>query len=178
MPENVRDLTKCVTCGESKKKLLNCAVCRSVVYCSSDCQSKDWARHKKLCVGFVAVADIGDKGRGLVATKDLQAGERVFREKVAISIDRDIHQSEDFDQEIKRQVDGLSKEEREAYFKLNAHNPEDRIPCSTYANIFMNKTILDDNDTGFFSLTFAMVNHSCIGNCSPPDVSDGKGMLK
>ena len=100
----------------------------------------------------------------------------MFREKVAISIDRDIP-NEDFDQEIKRQVESLPKEERDTYFKLNAHNPKERIPCSTYANIFMNKTIPDDNDTGSFSLTFAMVNHSCIGNCSPPDVSDGKGML-
>ncbi|KAH7926984.1 hypothetical protein BV22DRAFT_1032325 [Leucogyrophana mollusca] len=40
----------CAACGKGgKPKLLICAKCRNVRYCSSDCQLKDWKQHKKSC---------------------------------------------------------------------------------------------------------------------------------
>lgn len=41
---------QCFTCakleGEGGKKLLKCARCAQIFYCSRECQKKDWKRHK------------------------------------------------------------------------------------------------------------------------------------
>lgn len=43
----------CARCHASEEhlgeRLMNCGGCRSVQYCSRDCQSNDWSRHKALC---------------------------------------------------------------------------------------------------------------------------------
>lgn len=43
----------CARCHVSEEhlgeRLLNCGGCRSVQYCSKDCQSNDWSRHKATC---------------------------------------------------------------------------------------------------------------------------------
>jgi hypothetical protein len=38
----------CAVC-QSENKLSKCSKCRSVYYCSSECQLKDWSEHKKIC---------------------------------------------------------------------------------------------------------------------------------
>ena len=35
--------------NRTKSKTLQCSRCRSVSYCSVECQRTDWARHKSLC---------------------------------------------------------------------------------------------------------------------------------
>lgn len=43
-------LTKCLTCGSAGKKLSFCSKCRKVMYCSKECQIRDWkASHKEKC---------------------------------------------------------------------------------------------------------------------------------
>lgn len=39
----------CSHCGSSPEKLLTCKACRSVAYCSSNCQRAHWKIHKKDC---------------------------------------------------------------------------------------------------------------------------------
>eukprot|EP00949_MAST-11_sp_MAST-11-sp1_P001446 g1446.t1 len=39
---------KCVFCME-REGTKKCAKCRGVVYCSRDCQKRDWKKHKKVC---------------------------------------------------------------------------------------------------------------------------------
>jgi hypothetical protein len=39
---------RCQTCGKPAEN--QCSVCRAVVYCDSECQLKDWHRHKADCV--------------------------------------------------------------------------------------------------------------------------------
>lgn len=39
----------CHTCHKSFTKLLLCSRCREVHYCSKDCQTEDWPRHKTHC---------------------------------------------------------------------------------------------------------------------------------
>ncbi|KAF8628200.1 hypothetical protein AX15_004049 [Amanita polypyramis BW_CC] len=47
---DVKDKDVCAKCyGLGKPKLLVCAVCRSISYCSVECQKADWKVHKKTC---------------------------------------------------------------------------------------------------------------------------------
>jgi hypothetical protein len=43
----------CLKCGAASTKagnsLLKCAKCKTVKYCSPDCQKKDWKKHKQVC---------------------------------------------------------------------------------------------------------------------------------
>ncbi|KAG2089324.1 uncharacterized protein F5147DRAFT_658430 [Suillus discolor] len=40
---------QCTQCGTEMKKLLKCAKCKSVWYCSKECQKKNWSTHKPTC---------------------------------------------------------------------------------------------------------------------------------
>ena len=56
MPEIARDSSKCVKCsrGGAGEKVLLCAGCHAVAYCSKKCQHEDWkSRHKRLCAPLV-----------------------------------------------------------------------------------------------------------------------------
>ena len=51
-----RNRKACKTCGklnaelsEEEKKLKTCSKCKTVAYCSKECQKKDWEGHKKDC---------------------------------------------------------------------------------------------------------------------------------
>lgn len=43
----------CLKCGATTTKagnpLLRCSKCKTVKYCSPDCQKKDWKKHKHMC---------------------------------------------------------------------------------------------------------------------------------
>ena len=58
--ETRRDMKKilqqsrtCLCCNEPTKADLNCNRCKSALYCSVDCQRKDWPRHKPKCDAMV-----------------------------------------------------------------------------------------------------------------------------
>lgn len=40
----------CRTCGKAEVTVLRCSVCKVAVYCSQDCQKKDWRTHKRSCM--------------------------------------------------------------------------------------------------------------------------------
>jgi hypothetical protein len=45
-----RDVQTCANCrGPGKPKLLLCAACKNIRYCSPSCQKADWRDHKKSC---------------------------------------------------------------------------------------------------------------------------------
>ena len=45
----VHSLGMCKTCLKENVKLLTCGRCKSVYYCSKECQKKDWKSHKAVC---------------------------------------------------------------------------------------------------------------------------------
>ena len=47
------DSRRCEYCGAEKDKLLVCGRCKSVFYCSADCQRPHWKKHKKTCKKLV-----------------------------------------------------------------------------------------------------------------------------
>ncbi|KAJ1474731.1 hypothetical protein T484DRAFT_1831228 [Baffinella frigidus] len=42
-------MTSCANCEKHVEKSKSCAKCRSVAYCSADCQKADWQTHKTTC---------------------------------------------------------------------------------------------------------------------------------
>ena len=85
MPEIFRDLLSCVVCDKGGVGVKKCSKCFSVSYCGKDCQVADWARHKRLC-DPVMVKDYGEKGRGLVASKNFKAGDIIFKDTSIVSV--------------------------------------------------------------------------------------------
>ena len=82
MPEVFRHLLSCVRCDKGGDK--KCAKCHSVSYCGRECQRADWPRHKRLCLP-VMVKEMGEKGRGLVASRDFKVGDLIFNDKLVVS---------------------------------------------------------------------------------------------
>ncbi len=49
----------CDSCGTSGANFSRCARCRTAIYCSRDCQTKDWPNHKTICKQLAAQAAQG-----------------------------------------------------------------------------------------------------------------------
>ena len=47
--EAPRGSEKCCVCGKSDVSVKKCGRCKSVAYCGTDCQRKDWSQHKTVC---------------------------------------------------------------------------------------------------------------------------------
>ena len=111
MPERLRDLSKCVKCGEAGAK--QCSKCHAVSYCSKECQVADWTRHRRLCVPL-AIKEMGDKGRGLVATRDFKMGDLIVKDKAVAFLRDDIDPNQFYlvAEDIVHQVEKLSKEDK------------------------------------------------------------------
>ena len=52
-PQSQPQKESCLKCGAATTKagnpLLRCSKCKTVSYCSPDCQKKDWKKHKQMC---------------------------------------------------------------------------------------------------------------------------------
>ena len=90
MPEKRKNKTqKCHKCKKVyPKNMKQCKVCKchSVSYCGEECQREDWPRHRKNCIP-VMVKEYGEKGKGLVASKNIKMGELILIDKAAMSND-------------------------------------------------------------------------------------------
>lgn len=72
----------CPVCGT--KSTLRCSNCHLTFYCDRKHQKEHWPEHKKVCRPFkVAQNDV--MGRYLIATRDIQAGEVMLKEKPIIA---------------------------------------------------------------------------------------------
>ena len=77
MPEILREKFICLVCGATRAKFM-CGRCHSVDYCSKRCQVKDLKRHKIHCAPGV-FKEMDNRGRGMVATKDIKMGDLIFK---------------------------------------------------------------------------------------------------
>ena len=82
--EPMKDRKTCSVCEmtakeKGKKRLQTCRECHAISYCSVECQYADWGRHSWNCVP-VMVTEFSGKGRGLVAARDIEKGELIFKD--------------------------------------------------------------------------------------------------
>lgn len=67
-------------CEECKKPAdLKCSGCRLVAYCSKEHQKQHWKQHKSLCRP-IEVKRFQDKGRCLIASRDIKPGDLILTE--------------------------------------------------------------------------------------------------
>ena len=69
----------CNYCKVGSDEHLKRCVCRKVFYCNEKCQAQDWKSHKPFCPPY-SVREVPGKGRGLVATRKIKAGEIILEE--------------------------------------------------------------------------------------------------
>lgn len=159
--------TLCGYCSKSPEKLLKC-VCGKVKYCDSKCQKLDWMNHKKDCPPFV-IRDVGQMGRGMIATRNLPRGTCVFEESPIFSSDKTVID----DEEEREMLDEFSKlsPEKQAQI-LDLEDPEDKkidddlgekLKRIKYKN---NMAIFRKERCTLYHLMVncSMINHSCNPN--------------
>ena len=78
---NIPDLAqKCGNPDCSKPGANTCSKCKSILYCSKECQVIHWkAVHKKVCCGGAYITDV-EHGKGLVAKIHFKLGDEIHRE--------------------------------------------------------------------------------------------------
>ena len=187
MPEIHRDLLQCVRCDKGGDTIKKCAKCLSVSYCGRECQVADWARHKRLCLP-VMIQEMGEKGRGLVASRDFKVGDLIFNDKSAVSITTSMLPHLDA-QEIHAQVMKLPKKDQEAFFKLTEskslmqtlmlaplHLKLSAEQVKTFA-IFFNNHFGDIRGNHLF-LDLSLVNHCCDPNSKYLGTDDSEKIME
>lgn len=161
MPEVVRDGVTCVFCSEPGSK--KCGKCHSVTYCSAECQRQDWARHKRLCVPVV-IAQVPGKGRGLVASKDIKAGQLVLRDKIVVTWPRSNMASEDY---LLQQIDALPEIDKAAFWQLTCRDEYGDKSFQQAIGIMQNNALQYNTTRNNVDLllNLSLINNSCSPNC-------------
>merc|ERR1719154_689712 len=130
MPEGYSDLLTCVVCHKGGETIKKCAKCFSVAYCGRKCQVGDWARHKRLCVP-VMIKDFGEKGRGLVASKNFKVKDLIFKDtRVAcVNIPDEFPASDyvTYGKEVYAQISTLSDADQKTFLELSGSVKIDEI---------------------------------------------------
>jgi len=198
--EPMTDRWTCFHCNQAasgKKKLLKCAGCEAITYCSKECQKEDWTRHKWNCVP-VMVTEIPGKGRGLVAARDLKMGDLIFKDKPAIKVPMDdsdvrLPGGLTFMKSLKDQIENLPTEAKSQFYKLTPPDESNMDP-NLASRMFRN--LLSESDAKLFKLfiensvninlaqtqwavlylNLALVNHSCAPNATDGELILGKGV--
>jgi len=177
MPEIVTDRNTCCVCHQTAdKKLLKCANCHAVTYCSIQCQGSDWPRHKDNCIPLM-ISEFEGKGRGLVAARDFEKGELIFEDPAVINV-REISppNGEWVDHRvinaIKKQMADMSEKEKADFYKLPQAD-SDKEGCSLQSVIQFGieenflvelKIFLRNKIDGMIFLNKTLTNHSCSPN--------------
>merc|ERR1719460_2789998 len=109
MTENTQ---KCSVC--CKACSMSCS-CKARFYCGQDCQLSDWKQHKPFCpkVEERQISEV--KGRGLVATREIKAGQTVLEDSPLILIKK----CRVLDKKIIEEHTKLSKEQKKQYGRLS-----------------------------------------------------------
>jgi len=181
MPESKTDKKSCHKCHKTyDKKLKKRKVCKchAITYCGEECQIADWPRHQDNCLP-VMVTEVEEKGRGLVASRNIKMGEQILVDTAVFPlavpdgvVTRMVALS------LKNQIQDLSKEKETKFYKLetsvkNLSISEVKIGkkenCLRELQIFQNSQLRDEITPGFkeYEILFfnlSLINHSCAPN--------------
>jgi len=182
MPEDLTDRKCCHKCLKTvtgKMKLSKCSRCHSITYCGQECQKKDWPRHREFCIPLM-VAEIPDRGIGLVASKNFKMGELIFKESAMISLRANSPEGRhivtlEMALALKEQLKNLSKEQKSKFYQLP---PKKEFVCNPHlveighrANCFKELMIMysnckynNNNDRLTLQINSAFMRHSCTPN--------------
>jgi hypothetical protein len=142
----------------TEQQLKRCGKCHTRQYCSEECQLDDWGRgqHKLFCgkageigLDYEIRPSICGKGLGVFAKRDLKRNDTIF-------VERPVAQA----------PNPSMPEEESVQQAIMALTPTDSSFLSKY----------EHNNVGRLCLTFARVNHDCIGN-SHHSYDDEKGLF-
>lgn len=162
--------------------------CGGVSYCDSICQKADWTRHKSSCPPY-RIQEVPGKEKGMVATRNIKAGDLILEESPLIVFDKDPFQKID---QILQLSPSLPGEERQKVLSL--HDPGVKsihqenilsffqqtgmeqegidgdmikfIRISLYNTISVAEegNVFGINDSALYE-TISRVRHSCVPNC-------------
>ena len=190
--EPMKDRRSCFVCEKKlHRKLhnkLTCIKCHAITYCGRDCQSADWDRHKWNCVP-VMVMEFPGKGRGLVAARDIEKGELIFKDEALIKLAVDAvghYVDPDFMTSLKQQIDSLPSEAQAQYNKLMTHDKEANIYHVSNSDREVLKLFMANAKTSslrksghsVLHLNITLMNHSCAPNATVVEDEDGSVELR
>jgi len=182
---------KCDFC-QQKDGTKSCA-CKIVHYCSQTCQKKHWSTHKRSCLPF-AIEDFIEKGKGLVANRNIKFGEKILTEMPLLIIENNSQSSFDnWCNYVVNLVESLSKEKLKKFLYLGDNEFFNKTSeflylkgvrkfseeCVQYIRIVRTNGINIDeagNRTGIFN-NFSRINHSCAPNSVRNIISDKSGEM-
>ena len=185
--EPMKDRKSCSVCKMTvtgKKVLLTCINCHAITYCGRECQKADWGRHEWNCVP-VMVTEFQGKGRGLVAARDIEKGELIFRDKALIKLAMNENAEKQryfvdpgFMTSLKEQIEMLPAEAKLQYHKLSTRDSYNKYNLSRrdkeVLNFFLSNSKIynayNGDEYALLHLNIALVNHSCAPNASIDDL--------
>ena len=180
MPEDIKDRKSCQTCKMSgDKKLSKCSKCHAVSYCGRECQRRDWPRHSHYCFP-VMISPIPRMRLGLVAARTFKKGERIFVDRVSISVKMTDNINKQLIMALKKEVEKLSEEEKALFYKLKETEMHDEDHHLCFVNNigkeenFLEelKIFLGNQNDGKIYLKWSFINHSCSPNATDDMTTD------
>ena len=140
----------------------------------------DWPRHKDNCVPVV-ISEVGEKGRGLVAARDIKVGERILIDSVVISVESTKLSgvmTRKAVRSLKEQIQALPAEKASQFQNLKSgcitFSERDlktlrQEKCFNEMKIFLSNKIErcnyeDKEDWDVLFLVLSLINHSCAPN--------------
>ena len=183
MPESKTDKKSCHKCHkvyDKKLKTRKVCQCHAITYCGQECQVADWPRHQENCVP-VMISDVGEKGRGLVAARDIEMGERILIDSVVISVESTKLSgvmTRKAARSLKEQIQALPAEKASQFQNLKSgcitFSERDlktlrQEKCFNEMKIFLSNKIErcnyeDKEDWDVLFLVLSLINHSCAPN--------------
>ncbi|KAM0212305.1 hypothetical protein ACHAQD_009881 [Fusarium lateritium] len=107
------------------------------------------------------IGEVPRKGKGLIATQKIAKGTRILNEEPIITVPEDTSDSPALRAYIRRQVDALAWDQRQAFLSMcNIHPGE---PSSQYLGIIRTNVLPMDSGGGIF-LAACLINHACDNN--------------
>ncbi|KAF4338330.1 SET domain protein [Fusarium beomiforme] len=110
---------------------------------------------------MIALREIAGKGNGLIATQKIIKGTRILSEEPIIRVPEDVTDRPALRASIRRQVDALPSDKRQAFLAMCNIYPGDAN--SQYLGIIRTNALPMDNGSGIF-LAACRINHACDNN--------------